>query len=55
LHIPIVSPDELHKNPPDYALLLAWNFRREIFIKEKEFLLNGGKFIDPIPFPRVVP
>lgn len=39
-HIPIVSPDEFHKNPPDYTLLLAWNHQAEIMEKEKKF--KGG-------------
>jgi len=47
-HIPIISPEEAHKRPVDYYLLLAWNFREHIAEKEKEFVAHGGKFIMPI-------
>ena len=52
--IPIVSPEFAQKDPPDYYLLLAWNFKEEIFAKEKEFLNTGGKFVVPFPTPKIV-
>ena len=55
MHIPVVSPDEFHKNPPDYALMLAWNYKDEILKKEQKFIENGGKFIVPIPEPEIIP
>ncbi len=36
----------------DYVFLGAWNFKREIFDKEKKFLKKGGKFITHIPSPK---
>ncbi len=38
----------------DYAFLGAWNFKKEILKKEKKFLINGGKFITHIPFPKII-
>ena len=38
----------------DYAFLGAWNFKNEIFNKEKNFLMNGGKFITHIPRPKII-
>jgi len=38
----------------DYAFLGAWNFKKEIFKKEKTYINNGGKFITHIPFPRII-
>ena len=38
----------------DYAFLGAWNFRKEIFEKEKKFLNNGGKFITHVPNPKII-
>jgi SAM-dependent methyltransferase len=53
VRIPIVRPDEFRKAYPDYALLLAWNFKDEILSKEQEYLKSGGKFIIPFPEPRI--
>ena len=38
----------------DYIYLGAWNFKNEIFKKEKAFIGNGGKFITHVPFPRII-
>ena len=38
----------------DYAFLGAWNFKKEIFEKEKKFLSNGGKFITHAPTPKII-
>ena len=53
-HIPVVSDEELIKEGVDYALLLAWNFSKEIIDNLKNFSDAGGKFIIPIPSPRIV-
>ena len=48
MHIPIVSVDRFKDNPPDVAYLFAWNHRKEIFKKEKNFSLNGGKWFSHV-------
>ncbi len=53
-HVPVVSPEQARENPPDYYLLLAWNYAEEIIRKERAFLERGGQFIVPIPQPRLV-
>jgi len=53
-HIPILSDSALIENQPDYALLLAWNFSDEIMENLKEYREKGGKFIIPIPEPKIV-
>jgi SAM-dependent methyltransferase len=53
-HIPIVPPERLREETPDYILLLAWNYAPSILKKEEQFRKGGGKFIIPIPKPHVV-
>ena len=38
----------------DYIFLGAWNFKDEIFKKEKNFIKRGGKFIIHTPFPKII-
>lgn len=52
--IPVVSPAMLYKNSPDYLLILAWNFADPIMKNHKKFKDNGGKFIIPVPVPKVI-
>lgn len=53
--IPVRPPETLLADQPDYALLLAWNFAKEIVGRETEYQKRGGKFIVPIPEPKIVP
>jgi methylation protein EvaC len=38
----------------NYIFLGAWNFKKEIFKKEKFFLNSGGKFITHVPNPQII-
>jgi SAM-dependent methyltransferase len=53
-HQPVLSPDALVTERPDYVLLLAWNFRDEIMAQQSDYLDGGGRFIVPVPTPEVV-
>ncbi len=48
-HIPIVSEEEARAANPDYFLVLPWHFLEEFRLREKAYLLSGGKFIVPMP------
>lgn len=54
VHIPVVPYEVFKKDPPDYALLLAWNHAEEIMVKEHDFVANGGKWIVHVPEVRVL-
>jgi len=53
-HLPILAPSVLREDPPDYLLILAWNFASEIMQQQSAFREAGGKFIIPVPEPVVI-
>jgi len=53
-HVPIVAPERLMAERPDYVLLLAWNFVDEIVKQQVAFLEQGGRFILPVPEVRIL-
>lgn len=53
-HIPIFGTSLIMERRPDYLLILAWNFSDEIIAQQSEYRKSGGKFIIPVPKPRIV-
>jgi len=53
MHIPIKDYEMFVEDEYAYALLLAWNHKKEILDKEKDYRQRGGKFITYFPEVKV--
>jgi len=54
LRIPVVPPERLLTDHPDYCLLFAWNFADEVLEQQSEYRRRGGKFIVPLPEVKIL-
>ena len=54
MHIPILPVAALDAAQPDYVLILPWNLQSEILHQMKHIARWGGRFIVPIPEPRII-
>jgi hypothetical protein len=55
-HIPIFPPERIRETKPDYLFILPWNLKDEIMQQMgDEIRAWGGKFVVPIPAPKVYP
>ncbi|MEE2745755.1 MAG: class I SAM-dependent methyltransferase [Pseudomonadota bacterium] len=53
-HIPVVKPEVIFREQPDYVLILAWNFADEIIRELDSYRRQGGKFILPVPKVKII-
>lgn len=52
-HIPIHHPDRILETRPDFLLILPWNLKDEV-MEQMPFIRDwGGRFVVPIPTPRI--
>ena len=54
MHIPVKPYEAFKADPPDYAVLFAWNHAEEILAKEKAFMEAGGRWIVHVPKVQVL-
>jgi len=54
MHIPVLPVRTLEERRPDYTLILPWNIAEEIIAQQAAYRRAGGRFLLPIPEPRIV-
>ena len=54
VRLPIRPVEDLVNEMPDVTLLLAWNLADEIAAQQDEYLRRGGRFLVPVPSPRLL-
>jgi 2-polyprenyl-3-methyl-5-hydroxy-6-metoxy-1,4-benzoquinol methylase len=52
--IPVYSPERITETRPDYVLILPWNLKDEIIEQMSYIRRWGGRFVVPIPEPKVL-
>jgi SAM-dependent methyltransferase len=52
--IKITSTDSIEKYKCNYIIITAWNYLKIILRKELNYLKKGGRFILPIPEPKII-
>lgn len=53
-HIPILPPEALRANRPDYVLILPWNIAREVQTQLADLADLGTQFVTAIPEMRIL-
>jgi hypothetical protein len=53
-NIPIISEKEALELNPDYYFVFPWHFKRNILLRESEYISKGGKFIFPLPYIEII-
>jgi SAM-dependent methyltransferase len=54
VRLPIVAPERLVEDAPDYVLILPWNLKDEIVEQQIGYRERGGRFIVPVPEVAIV-
>ena len=53
-HQPIRPVETLLEDRPDAVLLLVWNIADEVLAQQEAYRASGGRFVVPVPEPRIV-
>jgi hypothetical protein len=54
VRIPVLAPEALERERPDYCILFAWNIADEILSQQRAYRDRGGRFVQPIPAPTLL-
>ncbi len=52
--VPILPSSEIQKAKPDFLVLFAWTIAKELIEKTPNHSSTGGKYIVPLPFPKII-
>jgi hypothetical protein len=53
-HIPIHAPEKIRETKPDYLFVGVWNIQKEVIEQTSYIREWGGKWIIPIPEPKII-
>jgi hypothetical protein len=53
-HLPVLSPQALYDQKPDYVVILAWRYTTPIVREQAAYIDQGGHFVVPLPELRVI-
>jgi SAM-dependent methyltransferase len=53
-NIPVLTPERIAETKPDYVFILPWNLKEEITSQLAYISQWGGRFIVPIPEPKIL-
>jgi len=48
-HLPIVTPDALRKNRPDFVVVFPWNIANEVRAQNADLIDLGTKMVTLVP------
>lgn len=54
MHLPVRPVEALDAERPDHVMVLAWNFAEEIMRQQAAHAARGGRWLVPIPEPRII-
>ena len=52
--IMVLKPEVIYEKKPDILIILAWNFAEDIMKKHTKYGEEIGKFLIPMPVPRLI-
>lgn len=52
--VPIVSEEQFRGDNIEYCIIGPWFFKEELLKREKEYIINGGKCIVPLPKVEII-
>lgn len=53
-HVPVLAPGAIDERRPDYAIVLTWDIAEEVMAQHAAYHDAGGRFVVPLPTPRIV-